>query len=200
MTGSLADDEGAVDGLVDGIVAGNCARSALASAMIEQWHPKVVFVDLSAGELVSTPALIAYQSAAGPGTPFVAFGSHVNYVHNPPASGDHWPWPATWGVHNEVLAREWWVHNLEHQGIVLLYNCPAPDAGAYTDGGQAPNDCPAPTALSKVTLPVPAESVSAKCVLGALSTVASKSMLPPFVAEAFEDIFVELVHKPRAQG
>jgi hypothetical protein len=57
------------------MVAGNVA---LASAMIADWHPKVVFVDLSAGELVSTPALIAFQKLAGPETPFVAFGSHVD--------------------------------------------------------------------------------------------------------------------------
>ena len=57
------------------MVAGN---SALAAAMIEQWRPAVVFVDLAAGELVSPPALLAYQNAAPPGTPFVAFGSHVD--------------------------------------------------------------------------------------------------------------------------
>src|SRR3954468_20953142 len=57
------------------MVAGN---TALAAAMIEQWRPKVVFVDLSAGDLVAAPALLAYQKAAGPGTPFVAFGSHVD--------------------------------------------------------------------------------------------------------------------------
>lgn len=56
-------------------VAGN---TALAASMIEQWKPKVVFVDLSAGELVSAPALLAYQKAIAPGTPFVAFGSHVD--------------------------------------------------------------------------------------------------------------------------
>lgn len=59
------------------MVAGN---SALASAMIAQWKPKIVFVDLSAGELVSVPALLAYQKEAGPGTPFLAFGSHVDTV------------------------------------------------------------------------------------------------------------------------
>lgn len=51
---------------------------SLAASMIEQWRPKVVFVDLAAGDLVSPPALMAYQKAAGPGTPFVAFGSHVD--------------------------------------------------------------------------------------------------------------------------
>jgi CheY-like chemotaxis protein len=57
------------------VVAGN---TALAFSMIEQWRPRVVFVDLTAGEIVSTPALIALQKAAEPGTPFVAFGSHVD--------------------------------------------------------------------------------------------------------------------------
>lgn len=56
------------------IVAGN---AALALATIEQSKPKVVFVDLAAGELVSPPALASYQEAT-PGTPFVAFGSHVD--------------------------------------------------------------------------------------------------------------------------
>ena len=43
------------------LVAGNLA---LASSMIEQWRPRVVFVDLSAGDLVSVPALIAFQKLA----------------------------------------------------------------------------------------------------------------------------------------
>ena len=55
------------------MTAGN---AALASAMIERWRPKVVFVDLSAGDLVRPEALLAYKRLA-PETPFVAFGSHV---------------------------------------------------------------------------------------------------------------------------
>ncbi|WP_165221811.1 response regulator [Aquisphaera insulae] len=50
----------------------------LAASMIEEWRPAVVFVDLAAGDLVTPEALVAYQSLAGPGTPFVAFGSHVD--------------------------------------------------------------------------------------------------------------------------
>lgn len=56
------------------MVAGN---TALACAMIEQWHPRVVFVDLAAGDLVSPSSLLAYQTLAS-GTPLVAFGSHVD--------------------------------------------------------------------------------------------------------------------------
>ncbi|MDR3634956.1 MAG: HAD family phosphatase [Isosphaeraceae bacterium] len=57
------------------LVAGN---TALATEMIGQWRPTVVFVDLAAGSLVSVPALTAFIAQAGPGTTFIAFGSHVD--------------------------------------------------------------------------------------------------------------------------
>jgi CheY-like chemotaxis protein len=50
----------------------------LASTLIEREQPRVVFVDLSAGDLVSPAALAAYRRLAAPRTPFVAFGSHVD--------------------------------------------------------------------------------------------------------------------------
>jgi len=57
------------------LVAGN---TALATSMITEWQPKVVFIDLAAGELVSAPAILAYRKLAGPHTAFLAFGSHVD--------------------------------------------------------------------------------------------------------------------------
>ena len=60
------------------------------------------------------------------GATHVAEGSTVNYCENPPASGNHYPvWLMDWGLHPENVPRERWVHNLEHGGIVLLYNCPS---------------------------------------------------------------------------
>lgn len=56
------------------LVAGH---SALALSMIDQWSPKVVFVDLAAGDLAAPEALVAFRAAA-PETPFIAFGSHVD--------------------------------------------------------------------------------------------------------------------------
>ncbi len=50
---------------------------SLATQMIEQWRPKVVFVDLAAGDLANSAAILAYRTIA-PDTPFVAFGSHVD--------------------------------------------------------------------------------------------------------------------------
>jgi CheY-like chemotaxis protein len=56
-------------------VAGNATE---ASALMEQFRPRVVFVDLAAGDLVGTGALLSYQKLTGAGTSFIAFGSHVD--------------------------------------------------------------------------------------------------------------------------
>ena len=57
------------------VVAGGVAQ---ALAMIGRDAPKVVFVDLAAGDLVASPALLQYRGVVAEGTPFVAFGSHVD--------------------------------------------------------------------------------------------------------------------------
>ena len=49
----------------------------------------------------------------------------VTYADPPPSSGPHNPCWASWGIHEEAMVpAERWVHNLEHGGIVYLYNCP----------------------------------------------------------------------------
>ncbi len=48
-----------------------------ARSLIEAWAPRVVFVDLTAGDLVEPAALIDYRQQAGSETWFVAFGPHV---------------------------------------------------------------------------------------------------------------------------
>jgi hypothetical protein len=47
----------------------------------------------------------------------------IDYADIPPTGGAHHPCWATWGVHTEAVPDEHWVHNLEHGGVVLLYNC-----------------------------------------------------------------------------
>jgi len=48
----------------------------------------------------------------------------IDYPDVPPVGGPHNPSWGAWGVHADPLADECWVHNLEHGGVVLLYNCP----------------------------------------------------------------------------
>ena len=42
----------------------------------------------------------------------------------PPAGGDHNSCWATYGIYNDPLAGQYWLHNLEHGAVVYLYNCP----------------------------------------------------------------------------
>jgi Protein of unknown function (DUF3105) len=58
----------------------------------------------------------------------------VNYLHDPPTSGCHYNLPATGtglsapiepGVYDQSIPAEYWVHNLEHGYVVVLYNCPS---------------------------------------------------------------------------
>ncbi len=48
------------------------------------------------------------------------------YNHNPPVSGEHYPIWARWQIHTDPLARGYWVHNLEHGGVIFLYRPDAP--------------------------------------------------------------------------
>ena len=48
----------------------------------------------------------------------------IPYADLPPAGGPHNPCWAAFGVHETPVPAERWVHNLEHGGVVFLYNCP----------------------------------------------------------------------------
>ncbi|KIG14116.1 hypothetical protein DB30_07112 [Enhygromyxa salina] len=50
--------------------------------------------------------------------------SAIDWGNNPPHSGDHYPTWEKWGEHDTPVPRGNWVHNMEHGGIVLVYNCP----------------------------------------------------------------------------
>jgi uncharacterized protein DUF3105 len=73
-----------------------------------------------------------FSKAAAVGTAVPSLGGqhvgvgipHAAYNSTPPSSGPHWDTPADWGVYQEPLPSERWVHNLEHGGIVILYHCP----------------------------------------------------------------------------
>lgn len=49
---------------------------------------------------------------------------HAPYNSSPPSSGPHFGATAQWGVNEEPLPAELFVHNLEDGGVVLMHNCP----------------------------------------------------------------------------
>jgi hypothetical protein len=55
--------------------------------------------------------------------PHVDTGTSIEWTNNPPTSGPHYPTWAAWDRAYPELARGYYVHNLEHGGILLLYRC-----------------------------------------------------------------------------
>lgn len=56
---------------------------------------------------------------------------HIEYNSKPPTSGPHWnlagEGPVAWGIYKTQIPDEGQIHNLEHGGVIISYNC---------------NDCP----------------------------------------------------------
>jgi hypothetical protein len=51
--------------------------------------------------------------------------SQITWNSRPPSSGPHYPvWSQKYGVLEEGLSPGYWVHNLEHGAVAILYNCP----------------------------------------------------------------------------
>lgn len=46
------------------------------------------------------------------------------YNTEPPTSGPHTPYLASWGIHREPIPKEVQVHNLEDGGVLVQYRCP----------------------------------------------------------------------------
>ena len=86
------------------------------------------------GGAPSSPSGVPPASGGGGGTQVlnegwvhVSEGTPVSYRSNPPASGPHYPVWAHYQEYKTAVERPYWVHNLEHGAIVLLYR---PDATA----------------------------------------------------------------------
>jgi hypothetical protein len=47
----------------------------------------------------------------------------IDYVSNPPSSGNHWPVWAAFKSYDKPVPREMYVHDLEHGAVVMLFNC-----------------------------------------------------------------------------
>jgi hypothetical protein len=77
--------------------------------------------DCSCGEASCT-----VEAVPNEGWAHVAEGSAIDYRHDPPASGPHYPAWGRYREHPSALARGYWVHNVEHGAVVLLYRPDAP--------------------------------------------------------------------------
>lgn len=83
--------------------------------------------------VVAALAALVFLDPPPPGVEFPSQGNihlaaldepHPPYNSSPPSSGWHMGFLAEWGVSEEPLPPELYIHNLEDRGIVLAYNCP----------------------------------------------------------------------------
>lgn len=74
---------------------------------------------------IARPGEALGQTVPLEGQRHVDEGTPTTYRSNPPSSGDHYPTTAPYAVHEQPVPPGYWIHNLEHGAIVVLYNCPA---------------------------------------------------------------------------
>ncbi len=60
------------------------------------------------------------QHITGKGTDYL----NGPYNSNPPTSGPHLAYASPWGIFNQPIQDELQIHNLEHGGVVIQYDCP----------------------------------------------------------------------------
>ncbi|MDH4118218.1 MAG: DUF3105 domain-containing protein [Acidimicrobiia bacterium] len=92
------------------------------------WKPFAVLAVIA----LAVVALVMFDPQP-PGTEFANAGNihisdpaepHSPYNSAPPSSGPHLGVLANWGVHEDPVPAELFVHNLEDGGVVFTYDCP----------------------------------------------------------------------------
>jgi hypothetical protein len=121
-----------------------------------------------------------------PGT-HVPAGEDIQWSTNPPATGAHYPTWAGWDRYYVNLARGTWMHNAEHGGVILLYNCPdgcqdVVDA-LYEVARAAPADatCTAPVTKRVVIAADPLLPADVRVAAVAWNTFYTASCIDPYL-------------------
>jgi hypothetical protein len=82
-----------------------------------------------------------FQTFEDQGREHLAPGQEYDFYNSdPPTSGPHAPAPAPWGVSDAALPKEVPVHNMEHGGVVIWYDCAAGDQPLDDDACQQLRD------------------------------------------------------------
>lgn len=113
-----------------------------------------------AGEdaLACETAVVAFPVVA---SPHIYDCSPVAYTSNPPTSGPHYYEWAAYKTYSVPVERIFYVHDLEHGGIVILYNCPSgcdedlAQLSSFLDARPADPTCTAPVKSRIVVTPDP---------------------------------------------
>lgn len=117
--------------------AASCAAKSLSSpGTVADALAEPLELDASCSVTLDSPPLLPANH--------VPIGSDIQWDSNPPSSGPHFPIWAAYQAYASPVPRGYYVHNLEHGAVVLLYNCPSdcPDvvAALVQAANQIPSD------------------------------------------------------------
>lgn len=89
----------------------------------------------------------------------VTLCSNINYISNPPHSGNHYPSWAAYRTYTKPIPWGFLVHSLEHGAVVITYNCPQECADevaqVQTFIDALPADCGASVKRRVILMPDP---------------------------------------------
>ena len=97
---------------------------------------RILIFGIAGATLIFVAGLVYFSSAQkeiGRSVPLqgdahVGLGQpHPAYNTTPPTSGWHYEATASWGVHSDPIPDEVQIHNLEHGGVMVQYNCECPE-------------------------------------------------------------------------
>jgi hypothetical protein len=103
-------------------------------------------------------AIVEFPTIASPHIPVC---SPISYDTNPPTSGPHYPIWAAYQTYTEPVPRGFYVHDLEHGGIVIAYNCPSgcdaelAQLASFLDARSPDPTCTPPVKFRVVVTPDP---------------------------------------------
>ena len=86
----------------------------------------LVYAVLQIGKDGSTPGQGGDHMNVGETRPICAADAadtSTCYNSNPPTSGRHAPQALQWGIYSEPVPQENLIHNMEHGGVTIWYNC-----------------------------------------------------------------------------
>jgi len=70
----------------------------------------------------------------------ISTNSHGSWQSDPPSSGQHWPVYPPWGPAQQAYPPEYWIHGLEHGGVVVLFRDAADANLAHSFAQRAPKE------------------------------------------------------------
>ena len=116
------------------------------------------------------------------------------YNSDPPTTGPHAPAPAEFGVHDMPVAKEVLPHNMEHGGVIVLYDCsagvaPLDDAGCQNLRDQLEAITEENVADGKLVLMAPYSGMEHPIVLTAWRTLDAFDQFDEQRVQAFIDSF-----------